>query len=185
LFPCRHISAGRGHPLWVWGHMPLPAWHGYGSCPAMPCMHVVFVSPAHICQSNEPVEGYCISDVFCCPMRCRQACITVRRFSHLAGTVLVFSPLHFHHTLWSGKGGIEMPVIMLADCGDKMLHRHYDHGSPTLIPNNSKSQGRAIRWHGSAHKDVGTCFIGHAVHLMSRSPVYHTSLPLFCQILNF
>ena len=104
---------------------------------------------------------------------------------HILQAPSSFSPSPSHHTLWSGKGGIEKPVTMLADYGDKMLHRHYDHGSPTLIPNNSKFQGCAIRWHGSARKDVGTCFIGHAVHLMSCSPVYHTSLPLVCQSLNF
>ena len=160
--------------------MPLPAWQGYGSCPAMPCMRVVFVSPARICQSNEPVEGYCISDVFCCPGRCRHALLF--DVCHILQAPSSFSHSPSHHTLWPGKGGIEQLVTMLADYGDKRLHRHCDHGSPTLIPNNSKFQGCAIRWHGSAHKDVGACFIGHAVHLMSCPPVY---LPGFCQILNF
>jgi hypothetical protein len=104
---------------------------------------------------------------------------------HILQAPSSFSPSPSHHILWTGKGGIEKLVTMLADYGDKRRYRHHDHGSPTLIPNNSKFQGCAIRWHGSARKDVGACFIGHAAHLMSCSPVYHTSLPGFCQILNF
>ena len=176
--PRRRISAGRGHPLLHMGLEPYATaslariWKVSG--PAMRAPGVCF--PCTYLQV-ELVEGFCISDVCCYPGRCRHALLF--DVCHILQAPSSFSPSPSHHTLWSGKGGIEKPVIMLADCGDKMLHRHYDHGSPTLIPNNSKFQGCAIRWHGSARKDVGTCFIGHAVHLMSCSPVYHTSLPGF------